>query len=228
MFLLGAWASLKNNPDTILDIGSGTGLIALMLTQRCEAETIDAIEIEVNAYEQCVENFESSIWGDRLFCYHAGLDEFVDEIEDTYDVIVSNPPFYAEEVSNGDISRDIARQKSSLPFEELLEGVAKLLSKNGLFSTIIPYKEEALFIEIAAAFGLFPNRITRVKGTKESITKRSLLKFSFIETKIAVSELIIEQERHLYTTDYIALTKDFYLKNVVLKYKKGYIFIIVF
>lgn len=91
--LLGAWTSLEDNPYAILDIGAGTGLISLMLAQRSQATIIDAIEIDAEAYEQCVANFEQSIWNDRLFCYHAGLDEFVDEIEDQYDLIVSNPHF---------------------------------------------------------------------------------------------------------------------------------------
>ena len=108
--LLGAWATLDHEPYSILDIGTGTGLIALMLAQRSTAETIDAIEIETEAYEQCVGNFESSSWGDRLFCYHAGLDEFVEELEEQYDLIVSNPPFYSEDVTSGNSSRDKARQ----------------------------------------------------------------------------------------------------------------------
>ena len=118
--LLGAWASLANQPESILDIGAGTGLIALQLAQRSSAETIDAIELDDAAYEQCVANFEASPWGDRLFCYHAGFDEFVGEMDDKYDLIVSNPPFYAEDVTSGDTSRDTARQNSSLPFDELL------------------------------------------------------------------------------------------------------------
>ena len=92
--LLGAWVSLKNNPFSILDIGAGTGIIALQLAQRSHAEMIDALEIDENAYEQCVDNFENSQWGDRLFCYHASLEEFVEEIEDKYDLIISNPPFF--------------------------------------------------------------------------------------------------------------------------------------
>lgn len=92
--LLGAWTSLEDNPYAILDIGAGTGLISLMLAQRSQATIIDAIEIDAEAYEQCVANFEQSIWNDRLFCYHAGLDEFVDEIEDQYDLIVSNPHLF--------------------------------------------------------------------------------------------------------------------------------------
>ena len=118
--LLGAWISLQHQPESILDIGAGTGLIALQLAQRSTAGLIDAIELDEDAYEQCVANFEASPWGDRLFCYHAGFDEFVDEMDEQYDLIVSNPPFYAEEVSSGNTSRDQARQNSSLPFDELI------------------------------------------------------------------------------------------------------------
>ena len=115
--LLGAWTPLINNPFSILDIGAGTGLIALMLAQRSQAEQIDAIEIDADAYEQCVENFENSPWNDRLYCYHAGLDEFVDEVEELFDVIVSNPPFYTDEFKSGDEKRDSARFEDALPLK---------------------------------------------------------------------------------------------------------------
>ncbi len=213
--LLGAWTSLDANPNTILDIGAGTGLIALMLAQRSTAETIDALEIDEAAYEQCVENFEDSPWGDRLFCYHAGLDEFVAEWEDSYDLIVCNPPFYSEDVSSGNLSRDIARQNTALPFEELLNGVSLLISKDGVFATIIPFKEERDFLVLAANYGLYPQKITHVKGNPTTKIKRSLLQFGGFETNldhIATDELTIEIERHTYTEAYRALTRDFYLK----------------
>lgn len=210
--LLGAWASLDHNPNSILDIGAGTGVIALMLAQRSVAEVIEAIEIDANAYEQCVENFEESPWADRLFCFHAGLDEFVNEIEEKYALIISNPPFYSEKISSGDIARDIARQNQSLPFDELLEGVALLLAKEGAFSTIIPYKEEASFIQLAQKFGLFPQRICNVKGTPSSEIKRSLLEFGFKTVTPTLDTLTIELERHKYTSEYKALTQEFYLK----------------
>lgn len=210
--LLGAWTSLENGPTAILDIGAGTGLISLMLAQRSHAETIDALEIDADAYVQCMENFETSPWGDRLFCYHTGLDEFVAEIKDKYDLIVCNPPFYTETVSSGDASRDRARQNQSLPFGELLEGASLLLAAEGIFSTIIPYREEVGFAQLAARFGLYPLRITRVGGTVHSKIKRSLMEFSRIQTTCAEDVLLIEIERHRYTDAYIELTKDFYAK----------------
>lgn len=92
--LLGAWVPLESEPQSVLDIGTGTGVIALMLAQRCDAQTIDALELDNAAYEQATENFEDSPWGDRLFCYHAHLYEFATEMDDTYDVVICNPPFF--------------------------------------------------------------------------------------------------------------------------------------
>ena len=210
--LLGAWANIDNNPFSILDIGSGTGIIALMLAQRSNAELIDAIEIDDNAYEQCVTNFESSPWGDRLFCYHASLEDFVEDIEDKYDLIVSNPPFYSSDYKSGNEQRDIARFEDALPFGHLIESASKLLSDDGKFTVIIPFQEEDKLIALASEVSLFPNRILRVKGNQESDIKRSLLEFSFNKIDMKISALIIETERHQYTQDYINLTKDFYLK----------------
>ena len=210
--LLGAWTPLINNPNAILDIGAGTGVLSLMLAQRSTAEQIDAIEIDEDAYEQCVENFETSPWGDRLFCFHAGLDEFVDDPEDKYDLIISNPPFYAEDFKTDDSQRDMARFQDAMPFEELIEAAALLLSDNGIFSVIIPFKEEAKFVSMCKELDLFPLQITRVKGTPTSDIKRSLLAFTRIEQTPLIDELTIEISRHQYTPEYIALTKDFYLK----------------
>lgn len=213
--LLGAWVSLENNPFSILDIGAGTGLIALMLAQRSNAEQIDAIEIDDDAYEQAVDNFENSPWGDRLFCYHAGLDEFVEEMqeEEEYDLIISNPPFYSEDYTTGNEQRDKARFIDAMPFEELAEAASLLLHSDGVFAVILPYKEEQKFITIANQFSLFPFKITRVKGSPETEIKRSLIAFRKKTTeKPAIDKLIIEITRHQYTPEYIALTKNFYLK----------------
>ena len=210
--LLGAWSALDHMPNTILDIGSGTGILALIMAQRSTAELIDALEIDSDAYEQCVHNFETSDWGDRLFCYHASLDEFVGEIEDTYDLIISNPPFYTDHFKSINEARNKARFEDALPFEELLTSVSKLLSVTGQLNVIIPFSEEINFISLAKNVDLYPIRILRVRGQEESPVKRSLISFTFQENKIEVSELTIEITRHHYTHDYINLTKDFYLK----------------
>ena len=222
--LLGAWAPIDHNPFSILDIGAGTGLIALMLAQRTYAddpslqvemaEEIEAIEIDAEAHEQCVENFENSPWNDRLFCFHSSLDAFMDELEDEeYDLIVSNPPYHTENYFSGDQKRDAARFTQSLPFEDLCEAASVLLSDIGVFCVIIPFTAEENFVALAAENALFPMKITRVKGTPTTEIKRSLLAFSRTETKdFPIEELVIETARHEYTSAYIELTSDFYLK----------------
>jgi len=211
--LLGAWTPIENNHKAILDIGTGTGITALILAQRSNAEQIDALEIDESAYEQAVENFENSPWGDRLFCFHAGLDEFVDEPEEEYDLIVSNPPFFSEDYRSENEQRDLARFQEAMPFEDLVEAADLLLSENGIFSVIIPFNEEDRFIELCAEVELFPIKITRVKGAQNTKIIRSLLAFKRFELAVLTSdELVIEISRHEYTPEYIALTKDFYLK----------------
>jgi len=211
--LLGAWCPIENNPFSVLDIGAGTGILSLMIAQRSNAEQIDALEIDEDAYEQCVENFENSPWRDRLFCFHAGLDEFVEEPEDEYDLILSNPPFYAENYKTENEQRDLARFQDAMPFEDLIEAADLLLSENGIFAVIIPHKEEERFIDLCAQAELFPIKVTRVKGSHNTPIVRSLLAFKRFELPVLSSdELVVEINRHEYTNEYIALTKDFYLK----------------
>lgn len=212
--LLGAWTPISHEVNAILDIGAGTGIIALMLAQKSFAETIDAIEIDEDAYEQAVENFENSPWGDRLFCYHAAFDEFVEEMqEEKYDLIVSNPPFFVNTtISKNATSRETARSQASLPLEELLHGVSLLLSKNGIFSLVLPKEEEKTVLEIAAAHKLYPNKITEVKGTETAKVKRILITFQFLQKEIERTQLILEESRHHYTPEYKKMVAPFYLK----------------
>lgn len=210
--LLGAWTPLEQNPLSILDIGAGTGVLSLMLAQRSDAEIIDAIEIDDDAYEQCVENFENSPWSDRLFCYHASLEEFAEEIEETYDLIICNPPFYSNHYKTEDKKRDLARFQDAMPFIHLLESVSKLLSNNGRFAVVIPFNEETHFIGIAQSFGLHVHQILRVRGNINSKIVRSFIYFGFEYFPPNFEELSIERGRHQYTEAYISLTKDFYLK----------------
>ena len=210
--LLGAWVSLEKNPQSILDIGAGTGILSLQLAQRCQAETLEAIEIDEDAFEQCVGNFENSPWGDRLFCFHASAQEYAAEMEEEYDLIISNPPFYSDEYKSGDNKRNTARFTDTLPFRDLAIFAYQFLSEKGIFALILPRKEEENFIALALEVGLFPKRICRVKGNPTSEVKRSLMEFIFEKSEIIEEELTIEISRHVYTEAYKNLVKDFYLK----------------
>jgi tRNA1Val (adenine37-N6)-methyltransferase len=211
--LLGAWCPVDDNPKRILDIGAGTGILSLMMAQRTDADQIDAIEIDEDAFEECVENFENSPFADRLFCFHAELDEFVQEPEDEYDLIICNPPFFAETVKSNNLQRDLARFQDAMPFEELIDAADLLLTEDGIFAVIIPFSEEQKFISLCADVDLYPTKATRVRGSQTSEIVRTLLAFKRYEVPlILASELSIEINRHEYTDEYINLTKDFYLK----------------
>ena len=209
--LLGAWANIPEAARSILDIGTGTGLIALQLAQRCDCETIDAIEIEDGAFEQAVENFENSPWSDRLFCYHASLEEFNAEIDDRYDLIVCNPPYFNGTYPSKELERNLARHSQQLSFESLLRAVSDLMTPEGTCAFVIPYELEGNFTDLARKKNLFPLRITRVRGRAEGPLKRILIQMGREKSSLCEKELIIEKERHVYTDEYVALVKDFYL-----------------
>lgn len=210
--LLGAWAPIDYEPQSILDIGTGTGIIALMLAQRSEVSMVDALELDDNAYEQAAENFENSPWNDRLLCYHAHLYEFVTEIEDQYDLIVCNPPYFETGSPTSSSSRDQARYEEAMPFELLVAAADRLLSPRGVFSVVLPIDRTDRFIKLASQGGLFPFKITDVKGTPKKNPKRSLITFSKRECELNRENLVIEHARHEYTEEYKDLTGDFYLK----------------
>jgi len=210
--LLGAWVELPEHINSVLDIGTGTGIIALQLAQRSEAEVIDALEIEPQAFEQAVENFENSQWSDRLYCYHASLQEFVNEVDDKYDLIISNPPYYNDTFKELDKQRALARHTEELSFKELLEGVAKVLAIDGTAAFIIPYKEEKTFLELAKMTNLFPSKISRYRGNIKSELKRSLIQLINQPATLIEEEFFLEHSRHEYSDHYKNLVKDFYIK----------------
>ncbi|QES91987.1 methyltransferase [Empedobacter brevis] len=207
--LLGAWSNLETG-DNILDIGAGTGLISLMLAQRFPNSRVDAIEIDYDAFLQAKENFEHSIFSERLKIKNTSLQVYSSDKK--YDLIVSNPPFFTVNNSVDFDARKQARQQETLTFAELIEKSAKLLHKEGVASFIIPYDQMDVFCEKTAQNDLKLSRIVLVKGNSSSPIKRVLLEFSFQERIVRKEELVIERERHQYTNEYISLTKDFYLK----------------
>lgn len=206
--LLGAWANAEN-PKKILDIGTGTGLILLMLAQRFSESELIGVEIDESAFEEAKLNVSESIFKERCSVIHSSLQEF--NSEEKFDLIVSNPPFF--ELTYHDISpRNTARQQSHLTFEQLLVHVEKLLSDLGNFCVIIPYESENYFIDLAENLNLFPQKIIHIKGNENATIKRSMMLFSRDKSEIKIDELVIEISRNVYTQDYISLTKDFYLK----------------
>ena len=205
--LLGSWSNSKKSNE-ILDIGCGTGLIALMLAQRNSKASITAIEIDEIASREAKQNINNSNWNERICIINTSLQDFKTEIK--FDLIVSNPPFFPATKFNE--RRDIARHTNSLSFEDLIKNAASLLAERGNLSVIIPEKSRIYFCETAARFSLFCNRICYVKGTQNSESKRVLMEFSFIEYNLKKEYLVIEKARGQYTNDYIDLCQNFYLK----------------
>ncbi len=210
--LLGAWVDVANAKNT-LDIGTGTGLIALMMAQRSVSTLITAIEIDSEAACQATENVLNSPWKDRIEVVNADLLDF--NCSKRYDVIVSNPPYFSQSLPSPNKQRTLARHNDHLTYSALIQKVATLLSENGRFSVIISYDHKDEFIQLASQSRLYLQRIVAVKTTPTSVFRRVLLEFSFVESiveQLKVEELLIERERHQYSTEYINLTKDFYLK----------------
>lgn len=210
--LLGAWASLDGSETNILDIGTGTGLIALMAAQRTVSAHIDAVEIDEQSAFQARENVRESPWNDRVGVHHTCVQEFANHTENRYDRIISNPPFFVDSLKAPDAGRSTARHTDELSLDDLLSCVVRLLHSNGLFSVIYPVNEAAVFEEKAQKRGLLPCRKTRVRGNPDAPVKRVLTEFSFQMKPVAENELVIESSRHQYTDEYKALTRDFYLK----------------
>jgi len=208
--LIGAWATCEN-AEKVLDIGTGTGLIALMIAQRSNA-LIDAIEIDENACEQAQENFHKSIWENRINLIHQSFQDFVHETDKKYDLIVTNPPYFQNSLVAQDDQRTKARHNSELELYDILDGAEKLLSINGTLSIILPYIEGVLFIAKAAEHGLYCVRQTNVIPKPKSPIKRLLLEFQRQKKILVDQDLVIELEnRHEYSENYKNLTRDFYL-----------------
>lgn len=208
--LLGSWVN-ASNAKTILDIGTGTGIIALMLAQKSSAR-IDAIDIDLNAFIQATENVNDCTWKDRIEVHHISLQQFAKESDHKYDSIVSNPPYFIDSSKASEESRTNARHTDQLPFKDLLDGVLKLLNPNGKFYVILPTKESELFREDAEKHKLFLTKVTRVITRTDKPEKRLLMRFEFIQRAFSEDSITIEKdERHSYTDEYKELTKDYYL-----------------
>lgn len=200
--LLGAWAPLGSR---ILDVGTGSGLIARMLMQRCSEAEVEGIDIDEAAVAQAKEN------GVRAF--QARLQDWKSDIGNCYDLIVSNPPYFQNSLKNPDRGRELARHTDSLGYEELIAHSARLLKEEGQLALILPAEAEEEIRNLAARYSLFPTHITRVYSKETKPARRVILAFSRKNSIVGLIEdsLVLEDEKGGRSAAYSKLCEEFYL-----------------
>jgi tRNA1Val (adenine37-N6)-methyltransferase len=207
--LLGAWTEIKGT-SSALDIGTGTGLIAIMLAQRSSA-SIEAVEIENGAYHQALENVAACSWHDRIHVCHSSFQDYCCISNKQFDLIVSNPPFFKDSLKAPQKDRSLARHNDMLPFASLARGVASLLLPEGRFAVILPYEESLLFTTEASFWNLYCVRKTVVTSKPEKKPNRVLMEFGRYRVDLRETSLLIHVEDGKYSEAYKELTGDFYL-----------------
>lgn len=210
--LLGAWADCENAKD-ILDIGTGTGLIAIMMAQRVSDAIIDAVEIDDSACQTAQQNMSNSPFASRLNCIKDSIQDFAKVSHKEYDLIICNPPFFTGGTLSDQENRNNVRHTVKLPNGELLSSVRRLLKKEGKFCAILPLIEGLRFKEQAHNYNLHCSKVTEVKPKHDKSVERLLLQFEKTEKEEISNQLVIQfEKRNDYTEEYIELTKEFYLK----------------
>lgn len=209
--LLGAWADCSGC-ETILDVGTGTGLIAVMLAQRNSSASIIALEIDPAAAGQAVENIRVSPWSGRVKVIQSDFLAWKPEHEMRFDLVVCNPPFFSRSLKNPDLQRAAARHDDGLPLAALVQGSAGLLSEKGRLVLILPAGRFEEVVQIAAESGLYLNRRLDVRGHINAPVKRILVEWGRVYQIPDRQELIVETgTRGVYSDEYRLLTGEFYL-----------------
>ncbi len=198
----------RNASHVVLDIGCGTGLLSLMIAQKSNA-TIDAIEIDEAAYQQAAENFAASPWPERLHAIHADAIHFTPDKK--YDAIISNPPFFENDLKSGNEKKNAAKHDTTLTLEHLINIVDTHLTQEGIFAVLLPYHRTEEFITTAKEAALYLTQKILVKQTPAHNYFRGILFFSRIKSESQQQELIIKDEQQHYTKDFMELLKDYYL-----------------
>jgi tRNA1Val (adenine37-N6)-methyltransferase len=207
--LLGAWAQ-ANDPKHILDIGTGTGLIALMMAQRFADASIDAIEMDPDSALEAAENASASPWSSRIRIIQA--DFLLWESTGLYDLILCNPPYFKNSLLPPEAERSAARHEHSLPLSELVRNSAHLLSENGSLAIVVPAGRLSEVEQASRASGLYLNKILQVRGTPKAPVKRVLIGLDKNSLAAETKELVLEPEqRGVYSEEYRRLVLDFYL-----------------
>ncbi|MEP1033294.1 methyltransferase [Ekhidna sp.] len=212
--LFGAWVAseisrCEQKPKRILDIGTGTGLLALMIAQILRESQIDGIEVNKEAYCEAIVNFQKSPWNSQLTCIHTSIQDFR---ADTYDIILCNPPFFKGSPLGKVINKNEAVHSTLLPAEDLLNSVSRLLSENGTFFLLYPDHEMNKFITLAEKLELSTAQLVTVRNKEGASVFRKMAKFEFQPIKCNSSELIIRKKNRKYTDDFWALLKEYYLE----------------
>lgn len=209
--LLGAWANVEGCKN-VLDIGTGGGVIALMLAQRSPVAQVHAVEVEQAAFEQASENAAASPWPDRVQVIHQPIQEYAKSAPQRYDLLVSNPPFFSGGVLSHNQDRNSVRHTVKLPHGELLLAVQRLIAPKGRFCVILPYIEGLRFRELAASYHLYCVDMLQVRSKPAKPVERLLMQFEGEERETQTGDLILQGEGTSgWTGEYRALTADFYL-----------------
>ena len=210
--LLGAWASVPGAGSWVLDIGTGTGLIALMIAQRSRDVKVDALEIDPSSARQAGENFRNSPWEERLSCIQEAFQDYATQCKTRYDQIICNPPFFSGSMKTPSMSKNLARHDDSLSLGDLFTGALSVIKETAIISLILPVDKKALAFELIKEHKMHCRRLTRVKPTPEKPVIRILLEFSPTPGVCQEDELIIETEgRHMYSARFKELVNEFYL-----------------
>lgn len=209
--LLGAWVNPKN-AKRILDVGTGTGILALMMAQKSNANII-GIDVDENAFIQANENVENCKWKDRIQILNLSLQHFSEIESGKFDLIVSNPPYFEDSTKAIEEKRTLARHNDLLPYEDLIDCSINLLEKDGRLCVILPAKEAEQFKLMADKKKLFLSKLLRVKSKPDKQSdKRWIMQFEYSPKEFSEKTLIIEVgDRHEYSEEYKELTKEFYL-----------------
>ena len=210
--LLGAWCDVSTATKA-LDIGTGSGVIAVMLGQRCQADIV-GIEIDKCAYLEAKLNMEHAEWSERLTAKNAAIQDYAKLSREEYDLIVSNPPYFSGGTFSQNQDRNNVRHTVKLGHGDLLTAARKLLTKKGKFCVILPLIEGLRFQELAKKYALYCTKITKVKSRPDGSVERLLMELQKtpIDTPLKDEMSIYQQKGKGYSAEYIGLTKDFYLK----------------
>jgi tRNA1Val (adenine37-N6)-methyltransferase len=211
--LFGAWIASKMedktiNSETILDIGTGTGLLSLMLAQKINA-AIDAVEIDKSAFEQATQNVNASPWNNQIKTFNADIKKWNPPLK--YDLIISNPPFYENDLLPESEARNVAKHSAALTLEELIVIAKKLLNEDGTFAVLLPWHRTRLFENISANYSLFINEKKEVKQTPSHNYFRTMLILQQKGTTQLESELVIKNNENKFSDEFKDLLKDYYL-----------------